>query len=93
MNPKHLLRSFVWSNNILAPRALAPSGRRPGVRGKRAARGVAGHQLWTGRREKTAHPSIAIMRRRQPALLVNGELTAPGCRIRRPWDGMVLVTK
>ena len=33
------------------------------------------------------------MRRRQPESLVKGELTAPACRIRRPWDGMVLVTK
>ena len=30
---------------IIAPRALATSGRRPGVRAKRAARGVAGHHL------------------------------------------------
>ena len=49
-------------DEIIAPRALATSGRRPGVRAKRAARGVAGHQLWTGRREKTAHPSIAIIK-------------------------------
>ena len=41
---------------FIAPRALATSGRRPGVRAKRAARGVAGRQLWTGRREKTGHP-------------------------------------
>ena len=45
---------------IIAPRALATSGRRPGVRAKRAARGVAGHHLWTGRREKTGHPFTAI---------------------------------
>ena len=49
--------------NIITPRALATSGRRPGVRAKRAARGVAGRQIWTGRREKTAHPSIAIILR------------------------------
>ena len=30
---------------VIAPRALATSGRRPGVRAKRAARGVAGHHL------------------------------------------------
>ena len=46
---------------FIAPRALATSGRRSGVRTKRAARGVAGRQLWTGRRDKTAHPSIAII--------------------------------
>jgi len=31
---------------LIAPRALATSGRRPGVRAKRAARGVAGRQLF-----------------------------------------------
>ena len=46
---------------IIAPRTLATSGRRPGVRAKRAACGVAGRQVWTGRREKTVHPSIAII--------------------------------
>ena len=46
---------------IIAPRALATSGRRPGVRAKRAARGVAGRHLWTGRREKTGHPFTAII--------------------------------
>ena len=35
----HLVQLFI------APRALATSGRRPGVRAKRAARGVAGHHL------------------------------------------------
>ena len=45
---------------VIAPRALATSGRRPGVRAKRAARGVAGRHLWTGRREKTGHPFTAI---------------------------------
>ena len=34
-----------------------------------------------------------ILRRRQPASLVNGELSLSACRIRRLWDGMVLVTK
>ena len=32
------------------------------MRAKRAARGVAGRQVWTDRREKTAHPSIAIIK-------------------------------
>ena len=40
---------------LIAPRTLATSGRRPGVRAKRAACGVAGHQVWTGRREKTCN--------------------------------------
>ena len=40
------------SQCFIAPRALATSGRRPGVRAKRAARGVAGHQVWTGTHEK-----------------------------------------
>ena len=51
------------SRPLIAPRALATSGRRPGVRAKRAARGVAGRHLWTGRREKTGHPFTAIMKR------------------------------
>ena len=42
------------ANALIPPRALATSGRMPGVRAKRAARRVAGRQLWTGRREKTA---------------------------------------
>ena len=37
--------------------------------------------------------SIVVLRRRQPASLVNGEQSLFGCRIKRPWDGMVLVTK
>ena len=48
-------KSVSQRNKFIAPRALATSGRRPGVRAKRAARGVAGRQVWTGRREKTAH--------------------------------------
>ena len=52
--------NMAW-DDFITPRALATSGRRPGVRAKRAARGVAGRQLWTSRREKTAHPSIAII--------------------------------
>ena len=54
------LKVDVSGEIIIAPRALATSGRRPGVRAKRAARGVAGHQFWTGRREKTGHPFTAI---------------------------------
>ena len=34
-----------------------------------------------------------FIRRRQPASLLNGELSSLGCIIRRPWDEMVLVTK
>ena len=41
---------------LIAPRALATSGRRPGVRAKRAARGVAGRQIWTGTHEKRQSP-------------------------------------
>ena len=42
----------------------------------------------------TAAPSEPeLMRRRQPASLVKCELSVLACRIRRPWDGMVLVTK
>ena len=47
---------------FIAPRTLATSGRRPGVRAKRAACGVTGRQLWTGRREKTVHPFTAIIK-------------------------------
>ena len=39
--------SLDGSAVLIAPRALATSGRRAGVRAKRAARGVAGRQLWT----------------------------------------------
>ena len=35
-----------------SPPRTSTSGRRPGVRAKRAARGVAGRQLWTGTHEK-----------------------------------------
>ena len=44
-----------------SPLRTRSSGRRPGEHAKRACVG-AGRQLWTGRREKTAHPSIAIMK-------------------------------
>ena len=45
---------------LIAPRALATSGRRPGVRAKRAARGVAGHHVWTGTHEtRQSHNSDA----------------------------------
>ena len=36
---------------------------------------------------------ISFMRRRQPASLVIGELNSFGCRIRKPWGELVLVTK
>ena len=42
-----------------SPPCTRSSGRRPGERAKRVCAG-AGHHVWTGRREKTAHPSIAI---------------------------------
>ena len=51
---KTRLRRFI------APRALATSGRRPGVRAKRAARGVAGRQLLTGARNGS--PIAAIIK-------------------------------
>ena len=43
--------------SVIAPRALATSGRRPGVRAKRAARGVAGRQFWgqAGARKPRTH--------------------------------------
>ena len=56
-------RGWGGWGGLFSPRALATSGRRPGVRAKRAARGVAGRHLWTGRREKTGHPFTAIMNR------------------------------
>ena len=43
-----------------SPPRTRSSGRRPGERAKRACAG-ASRQVWTGRREKTAHPSIAII--------------------------------
>ena len=48
----HATQTNRLCDRIIAPRALATSGRRPGVRAKRAARGVAGHQVWTGTHEK-----------------------------------------
>ena len=36
---------------------------------------------------------LFLMRRHQPASLVIGELSLFGCRVRRPWGGMLLVTK
>ena len=44
-------------------------------------------------KERLKSPQKSLIRRRQPALLLNGELSVLACRIRRPWDGIVLVTK
>jgi len=49
-----------YLNVFIAPRTLATSGRRPGVRAKRAARGVAGRQLLTGARNGS--PIAAIIK-------------------------------
>ena len=46
----------AFCGRLIAPRALATSGRRPGVRAKRAARGVAGHQLLDRHTRETAVP-------------------------------------
>ena len=64
--------------SFYSPPRTSTSGRRPGVRAKRAARGVAGRQVWTGRREKTAHPSIAIMNR-MPLNFLCARFSLPKC--------------
>ena len=57
----HLARlgSRVYSLPGHSPPRTRSSGRRPGERAKRACVG-AGRKVWTGRREKIAHPPIAI---------------------------------
>ena len=47
-------------NGYFSPPCTRTSGRRRGERAKRACAG-GGRQIWTGRREKIAHPSIAII--------------------------------
>ena len=53
--------AFAWGDlrqksACYSPPRTSTSGRRPGVRAKRAARGVAGRQLWTGTHEKRQSP-------------------------------------
>ena len=61
-----LATGTAWAGLCLichhSPPRTRSSGRRPGGREKRACAG-GGRQIWTGRREKNAHPSTAIIKR------------------------------
>ena len=54
-----LLKETAIRFLFYSPPCTRSSGHRPEERAKRACAGT-GRQIWTGRREKTAHPSIVI---------------------------------